>query len=102
MRPQAAASSAPCTVSLTAPDCQSSNPQVTLDLDGYGAASSCTFSTDIDWGDGSPVQTVMYLGNDAAVGNYDAVLFTTSHTYSAPGVYTIATTISVVGANCGW
>jgi FecR protein len=107
---QAAASSAPCTLggglgSATDGGCQSTNPQVTLDVDGYGP-SSCTFSTDIDWGDGSPVQTVMYPGNDAT--SLDAVLFTTSHTYSSPGVYTITTTSSATGAgeptcaNSGW
>ena len=94
----------PCTVrgGGLASVCQSASPHLTLDLDGYGEASSCTFSTEIDWGDGSPVQTVMYLGNGAPVGNYEAVLFTTSHTYSAPGAYTIATAVSGVGANCGW
>lgn len=78
--------------------CESTNPQVTLDLDGDGA-SECAFSTAIDWGDGSPVQTVMYPGNNVAEGS-SAILFTTSHTYSAPGVYTIATTTSVVGVIC--
>jgi hypothetical protein len=74
--------------------CRSSDPTVILQAENNGDTSDCTFSTQIEWSDGSPVQTVQYQGAD----NVPETI--ASHTYEEPGGYGITATPTVVSGSC--
>lgn len=74
--------------------CRSSDPTVILQAENNGDTSDCTFSTQIEWSDGSPVQTVQYQGAD----NVPETI--ASHTYENPGGYGITATPTVVSGSC--
>jgi hypothetical protein len=74
--------------------CRSSDPTVVLQAENNGDTSDCTFSTQISWSDGSPVQTVQYQGAD----NVPETI--ASHTYANPGGYGISATPTVVSGSC--
>ena len=74
--------------------CRSSDPTVILEAENNGDTSDCTFSTQIEWSDGSPVQTVQYKGAD----NVPETI--ASHTYENPGGYGITATPTVVSGSC--
>lgn len=81
---------APCVFSsYGSPDCQSTDPLVTDEATTQGA-SDCTFSDNIDWGDGSPVQTVEFTGSAAL-----EVFPIAEYTYSTPGTYSITASAPV-------
>ncbi len=81
---------APCVFSNSGPpDCQSTDPLVTDEATTQGA-SGCTLSDNIDWGDGSPVQTVEFTGS-APLETFPIA----EYTYSTPGTYTITASAPV-------
>ena len=87
-------SSAQC-VFLAQYFCTSSDPTVILQVENNGDTSDCTFSTQISWSDGSPLQTVTYQGAD----NVPETI--ASHTYENPGGYGITATTTVLdGGTC--
>jgi hypothetical protein len=74
--------------------CRSSDPTVVLETENVGDTSGCTFSDQISWGDGSPLQTVQYQGAD----NVPEVV--ANHTYEQPGAYGITANPTVVDGAC--
>ena len=62
--------------------CDSANPQVRLYVNFRINTSSCSFVRDITWGDGTSSEVVVRGGPAGPT-------FAASHTYSAPGTYTI-------------
>src|SRR5262249_55266639 len=88
-------SSSPCVSGVSASPCQSTNPQVIIDAISMGDTSSCTFNIKLVWGDGSPEQAFV------ARGTPDGKSFLASHTYSAPGSYTITVGVTVASGGCG-
>jgi cell division septation protein DedD len=74
--------------------CRSSDPTVVLQAENNGDTSDCTFSDQIEWSDGSPLQTVQYQGAD----NLPETIAT--HTYENPGGYGITVTPTVVSGSC--
>jgi hypothetical protein len=81
---------APCVFSDAGPpDCQSTDPLVTDEATTQGA-SGCTFSDNIDWGDGSPVQTVDFTGSGPL-----ETFPIAEYTYSTPGTYSITASAPV-------
>ncbi len=74
--------------------CRSSDPTVVLEAENIGDTSDCTFSDQISWGDGSPLQTVQIQGAD----NVPEVV--ASHTYQELGAYGITLTPTVVSGSC--
>jgi hypothetical protein len=89
----AAAPSAPCVVSIDAPTCQSTDPDLTVDVVNTGDTSACTFTYSINWGDGSAAQQVTINGEPQS-GDY----LLADHTYKATQTYTVtATSVSITG-----
>jgi hypothetical protein len=87
--------STPCVVSINAPKCQSTDPDLTVDVVNTGDTSACTFTWSMDWGDGSPAQQVTFDGAPQS-GEY----FLADHTYNAVQTQTYsitATPVSVTG-----
>lgn len=66
-----------------ATSCDSTNPLVQLYVDFGNDTSSCSFVRNITWGDGTSSDGVVVHGGPAGP------KFAASHTYSAPGSYTI-------------
>jgi hypothetical protein len=93
---QAASSSAPCVVSLSAPQCQSSNPELTVDAVFGSDSTACTFSYSINWGDGSRVQQVTFKG--LASGETSVA----THSYQGDRVqpYQVVASVVNVTGNC--
>jgi lysophospholipase L1-like esterase len=84
-----------CVVSLNAPQCHSTAPDLTVDWVSAGGTSGCSFTWSINWGDGSAAQQVTVDGQQEA-GEY----FLADHTYQAtqPRTYSItASDVSVTG-----
>lgn len=93
----AAAPSKPCVVSINATKCQSTNPNLTIDLVNTGDTSACTFTDSIVWGDGSAAQQLKFKGYPQS-GDY----LLAKHTYHATQTRTYsvtATPVSITG-NC--
>jgi hypothetical protein len=88
-----ATSDTPCTFG-PGQSCASTDPTITVNTYYYGDTSACTFSWDIDWGDGTSSSDIPI---DAPADGY---VFTAQHTYAAPGVYTIALTGEVTDGSC--
>ena len=89
------AASTACVVSLNAPQCQSTAPDLTVDWVSAGDTSGCTFTWSINWGDRSAAQQVTVDGQQEA-GEY----FLADHTYQATHrqTYSITTSdVSVTG-----
>lgn len=63
--------------------CDSDNPHVKVYVYFSDNTSGCTFARDIDWGDGTSSNNIVIQGGPAGP------KFVDSHTYSAPGSYTI-------------
>jgi RNA polymerase sigma factor (sigma-70 family) len=82
--PSSAAAGSVCSfmVQHTA-NCESTNPNVKAYGFFTGNTSGCTFVRDIDWGDGTKSDNVMIPGGPPGPKYED------SHTYTAPGSYTI-------------
>ena len=74
-------------------DCTSSDPEVTLEGENLGDTSGCTFSVQINWGDGSR-KTVQYQGADGVSS------FIANHTYQQRGAFSITTALTVVAGGC--
>ncbi len=74
--------------------CTSSDPTVVLEVNNVGNTSDCTFSDQIEWSDGSPVQTVEFQGAD----NVPEAIAT--HTYENLGGYGISGNLTVVDGDC--
>jgi Peptidase A4 family len=89
----AAVSDTPCTFG-PAQSCTSADPTVTVNTYYSGDTSACTFSWDIDWGDGTSSSGIPI---DAPADGY---VFTSQHTYAAPGTYTIALVGEVTDGSC--
>jgi hypothetical protein len=88
--------SAPCVVSLNAPQCQSTDPDLTVDAAFYGDTSGCTFTSSIVWGDGSVAQQVT-VGGQPQPGEG----FMADHTYQATQTQTYSITASAVSVTGG-
>ena len=73
--------------------CQSSNPQVSLYVNFPGNTSECTFERDITWGDGTSSEV-------SVPGGPAGPHFAASHTYSAPGDYSIYFGGEVTSGGC--
>ena len=93
----AESASTPCVVSIDAPNCESTNPDLTVDVVNTGDTSACTFIYSIDWGDGSAAQQVTFDGVPQS-GDY----FLAAHTYHATQAKTYSITASPVSitGNC--
>jgi Domain of unknown function (DUF1906) len=92
-----ASASAPCVVSVSAPRCQSPDPDLTVDVGNTGDTSGCTFTFSINWDDGSAAQQVTVAGQPQS-GEY----LLADHMYHAAQTHTYsvtATSVSVTG-NC--
>ncbi len=88
-------SAAPCVLgSDSATTCRSSDPEVSLDFRNESDTSGCTFRVGIDWGDGSPEQTVNQPGGETGT------TYLASHTYVQPGRYSIQAGGSVFSGKC--
>lgn len=90
-----APSSTPCVVSVDADECESTDPDLTVDVSNTGDTSACTFTFSVNWGDGSPAQQATFNGAPQS-GDY----FLADHTYHAAQTQTYnvtATSVSVTG-----
>jgi hypothetical protein len=63
--------------------CSSRNPRIIVDATNEADSTNCTFNIELQWGDGSEVQSVSISGGP--VGAY----LLASHTYKSPGTYVI-------------
>jgi hypothetical protein len=89
--------SVPDTTCVLAPDdanCTSSDPIVDLAVGNVGDTSSCTFTDDITWGDGTSTTVGPFPGAD----NTDEVI--SDHTYTQPGTYTVDSDDMVDTGDC--
>ena len=87
--------SAPCVVSLNAPQCQSTDPDLTIDGVLTGDSSGCTFTFSINWDDGSAAQQATISGQPQS-----GLIFLADHTYQATQTQTysiVVTAVSVTG-----
>ena len=87
-------STAPCVYDGTIGSCASTDPTITVDFINRNDTSACVFTTDIDWGDGQPIQVVTFPGGPTGPE------FLADHTYTQLGSYMITITGSVVSGNC--
>jgi Protein kinase domain len=76
-----------------AASCNSTNPQVSLFVNFPVNTSGCTYERDITWGDGTSSQV-------AVSGGPAGPKFAASHTYSAPGTYSIYFGGQVTSGGC--
>lgn len=76
-------------------NCRSTNPKLSIYLENIGDTSACTFNYTFDWGDGTPPENIYDFPGGPA-----GLEFTTSYTYSDPGVYTIQLASSVASGDC--
>jgi hypothetical protein len=74
--------------------CDSTNPRVKVYVYFDDDTSGCTFVRDIDWGDGTSTKNIVIQGGPAGP------KFVDSHTYSAPGSYTIFLDGKVTQGDC--
>jgi hypothetical protein len=91
----AATSSAQCVFESTVvTTCQSSNPHIVLNFHNFGDTSQCTFSVQVNWGDGT-VQNFTLPGGPSGSEHLS------DHVYSASsGTFQIAATGSVLSGPC--
>jgi hypothetical protein len=84
-------------VSINASQCQSTDPDLTIDWTSTGDTSGCTFTWSINWDDQSPVQQVTVSGQPES-GQYHLA----DHTYHATQTqtYAVATSPDAVTGNC--
>lgn len=73
------------------PDCESLNPKVALDIINWGNQSGCTYTWNVNWGDGKVSKNLVVSEPPAGVNKL------VSHTYLAQGTYTITDTGTVTG-----
>ena len=76
----------------TAP-CQSTNPQIVVDSVALSDTSACVGDFQITWGD-TTEESVFHQGG------LPGPHFLASHTYTAPGTYTISVTATPVSGGC--
>lgn len=76
------------------PTCTSSDPTIDLAVGNSGDTTSCTFTDDITWGDGTSTTVGPFPGAD----NTDEVI--SDHTYTAPGTYTVQSDDMVDTGGC--
>ncbi len=76
----------------TAP-CQSTNPQIVVDSVAFSDTSACVGDFQITWGD-TTEESVLHQGGPPGPH------FLASHTYTAPGTYTISVTATPVSGGC--
>ena len=74
--------------------CDSTDPTAEIVFVSQGDTSACTFTSNIDWGDGSAVQAENFTGGP------DGTPFPFDHTYTAPGSYAINLNNVVDSGNC--
>lgn len=86
----------PCVVSSDAPTCESTDPDLTIDVSNSGDTTSCTFTYSIDWGDGSPAQTATNDGEPAS-GDY----YLADHTYQTGQTQTYSPAVTLVSITGG-
>ncbi|HEY3605926.1 MAG TPA: Ig domain-containing protein, partial [Pseudonocardiaceae bacterium] len=74
--------------------CDSTDPTAEVLFVSQGDTSACTFTSNIDWGDGSAVQVENFTGGP------DGTRWPFDHTYTTPGTYTINLNDVVDSGNC--
>jgi Domain of unknown function (DUF1906) len=80
-------------VSVSEPQCQSTDPVLTVDWTGSGDTSGCTFTWSINWDNGGAAQQITVSGEPQS-GDY----FFAAHTYHDAGTYSVtASDVSVTG-----
>ena len=93
--PSSAAVESTCSFAVGgAATCDSANPKVKVYVHFDDDTSGCTFVRDINWGDGTSSKNIVIQGGPAGP------KFVDSHTYSAPGSYTIFLGGKVTQGNC--
>jgi len=75
-------------------NCASSNPEVTLDDSFDVSTYGCTFNYQINWGDGSPIQSINFTGGSAGA------FFVANHTYDSKGTFAIHLNDTVTYGQC--
>jgi hypothetical protein len=88
--------SAPCVFWGAAHSCESTNPQVTLEVVNERETSLCTFHETWTWGDGSAAEEITLHGSFEGT-----TQMLGAHTYSHPGSYTISVSGYVVSEESG-
>jgi hypothetical protein len=78
----------------TFPDCMSSDPRASFEIVSVGDTSSCTFTADVDWGDGATSSQTFSGGPDGSG------LAAFDHKYSMDGIYSIAWSSDVASGSC--
>jgi hypothetical protein len=92
----APAPSAPCVFWGATHSCESTNPQVTLEVVNERETSLCTFHETWTWGDGSAAEETTLHGSFEGTNQMLG-----AHTYSHPGSYTISVSGYVVSEESG-
>lgn len=90
------ARSTPCAFWGAAHSCESTNPTVSLEVVNEHETSLCTFHESWTWGDGDPSEETTLRGS--VEGSNQAL---GTHTYRAPGTYTISVAGYVVAEESG-
>lgn len=93
--PSASGTSAQC-VFFGNPDvttCASTDPTIEVQWTSYGDTTGCTFSSTLDWGDGTST-------SGTATGGPSGSTPFASHSYKSAGTYTITWTGSVLSGGC--
>jgi hypothetical protein len=90
----AAVSDQPCNFVYSIKTCESTDPTVSMSGYYYGDTSACTFVWNIYWGDGASSTDIMQTDPT------DGYHFLASHTYAAPGTYTITDSTQVTAGTC--
>jgi hypothetical protein len=75
-------------------NCASSDPEITLEGDYTSSTVGCTWSDQVNWGDGSPDQTFNVPGGPAGP------VFISDHTYHQKGTFSITLIPTVVSGSC--
>ncbi len=83
-----------CVLAPDNPTCTSSDPIIDLAVGNSGDTSSCTFTDNITWGDGTSTTVGPFPGAD----DTDEVI--SDHTYTTPGTYTVQSDDMVDTGGC--
>jgi hypothetical protein len=74
--------------------CTSRDPRIKVDFTNFSDTTGCTFSSTLQWGDGSETSGVPVTGGPTGP------TFLASHFYTSPGTYNIQVTGVVTAGQC--